>query len=266
MIPLRDENPTSSFPFVTLALIAACVGIYFFVQPTGQATFTSTDPAQQQIDDITFTLDHAAIPCELVTAEPLSIDEVERTFNGGDTSACSRDDGGSPEAFPDKRIYLAVLYSMFLHGGFLHLAGNMLFLWVFGNNIEDSRGKVPYLLFYLLSGLVATIAHVLVDPGSTVPVVGASGAIAGVMGAYLVLYPNAQIRTLFLWFFILLRDISAKWLLAFWFISQFFVSAGSGVAWMAHVGGFVFGVLAGLMWRATHRGDRDRGRIPRLSY
>ena len=84
-----------------MALIAACVGIYFFVQPTGQATFTTADPAQQQIDDLTFTLDHAAIPCELITAEPLSIDEIERTFNGGDASACRRDDGGSPEAFPD---------------------------------------------------------------------------------------------------------------------------------------------------------------------
>src|SRR5207253_8078046 len=134
-----------------------------------------------------------------------------------------------------------ILYSMFLHGSLLHIAGNMLFLWIFGNNIEDKMGPVWYLVFYLAGGLVAAAAHIIVQPTSTVPVVGASGAIAAVMGAYLVLFPNAPIRTVFIFFIFFLRDIRAKWLLIFWFISQFFISPGEGVAWVAHVGGFIFG-------------------------
>jgi len=145
-----------------------------------------------------------------------------------------------------------VLYSMFLHGGLLHLGGNMLFLWVFGNNIEDRMGKVPYLLFYLVSGLAATAAHIGVDPTSSVPVVGASGAVAGVMGAYLVLYPRVRIHTLLtLGFFVLFREIQAWVLLGFWLVSQFFIAPGSGVAWVAHVGGFVFGALIGLVLKAS---------------
>ena len=246
MIPRKDENPTRGAPVVTLALIAACVGIYFFVQPAGQATLTRRDAA----DDARFNLSYAAIPCEVTTGEPQSISEIERTFTPpGDQTAC--DDPG-PGAFPNKNVYAAVLYSMFLHGSLLHLGGNMLFLWIFGNNIEDRRGKVQYLVFYLLAGLAATAAHIAVQPRSSVPVVGASGAIAGVMGAYLVLFPNVRIRSvIFLGFFVFFRDIAAKWLLGFWLLSQFFINPNSGVAWVAHVGGFAFGVLAGLVWRGT---------------
>ena len=153
---------------------------------------------------------------------------------------------------------------MFLHGGILHLGGNMLFLWVFGNNVEDRLGPVGYLAFYLLAGVVATGAHLAIQPQSTVPVIGASGAIAGVMGAYLVWFPNVPIRTLvFLGFLVFFPEIRAKWLLGFWFVSQFFVSPNDGVAWMAHVGGFVVGVLTALLFRkprddigqvATYRG------------
>jgi membrane associated rhomboid family serine protease len=127
----------------------------------------------------------------------------------------------------------------------------MLFLWVFGNNVEDRLGHVPYLLFYVASGIVATLAHVGVDPSSTIPVVGASGAIAGVMGAYLVWFPNVPILTAFFYILILLREIKAKWLLGFWFVLQFFTSPNDGVAWVAHVGGFVFGVLVGLLLRPS---------------
>jgi membrane associated rhomboid family serine protease len=138
---------------------------------------------------------------------------------------------------------------MFMHGSILHIAGNMLFLWVFGNNIEDRMGKVAFVLFYLAGGLAAALAHIFVQPDSTVPVVGASGAIAAVMGAYLVLFPDAPIRTIIIFYFILFRDISAKWLLGFWFVSQFFVNPNEGVAWVAHVGGFVFGALVALLFR-----------------
>jgi membrane associated rhomboid family serine protease len=134
----------------------------------------------------------------------------------------------------------------------------MLFLWVFGNNIEDRFGAVRYVGFYLVGGLIATFAHVLTDPSSTVPVVGASGAIAAVMGAYLALYPSVRIRTLIFFVFIMYREISAKWLLSIWFVMQFFdaFNPNSGVAWAAHVGGFVFGVGVGLVMRSLPSGRR----------
>jgi membrane associated rhomboid family serine protease len=145
---------------------------------------------------------------------------------------------------------------MFLHGSILHIGGNMLYLWIFGNNIEDRMGSIPYLLFYLASGLVAAIAHIAVAPNSTVPVVGASGAVAGVMGAYLVLFPRVPIRTLLIFFLVLIRDIPAVWLLGFWFVLQFFTSPEAGVAWVAHVGGFLFGALVALLFRERLRPSR----------
>jgi membrane associated rhomboid family serine protease len=253
VIPLKDYNPTRRFSLVTVLILGACVVIYFFVQPTGQSAFLEADPQRQEVQqdrEIRFTLYNAAIPCEVVTGEPLSQQEVAETFRpGGDPTACDRNDT-TPPFYPGKKVYLAVLFSMFLHGGLLHLAGNMLFLWIFGNNIEDHWGHVRYAVFYLVAGLVATLAHVAAEPDSTVPMVGASGAIAGVMGAYLVMFPSVRIRTLLLFgFFFMFRDITAKWLLGFWFLLQFFTSPNSGVAWMAHVGGFVFGLLVGLGWR-----------------
>ncbi|MDQ1395467.1 MAG: hypothetical protein QOG64_726 [Acidimicrobiaceae bacterium] len=247
MIPLKDDNPTSSPAVVTMLLIAACIVVYFFVQPVGQNTIfrrsQSQDVAQQ---DNNFTFSHAAVPCEVTHGHPLVVNEQHEPV-------CA---SGSPEQepFPNKNVYLAILYSMFLHGSLLHIGGNMLYLWIFGNNIEDRMGKPLYLGFYLLAGVVATGAHILVQPSSVVPVIGASGAIAGVMGAYLVLYPNAPINSLILIPpIVLFRRISAKWLLGFWIISQFFLSPGSGVAWVAHVGGFIFGALVGLVWRSRSK-------------
>ena len=239
VIPLYDRNPTRTTPIVTLLLIATCVVIYVFIQPHRTA-----------VEDARFSFKNAAIPCEVVEGRPLAVNEVRDTLAEGDGSACENRPE-TPPVFPGKSVYLAILYSMFLHGSWLHLGGNMLFLWVFGNNIEDTAGKPLYLAFYLLSGLAATVAHIAVDPSSTVPIVGASGAIAGVMGAYLVLYPNIRIHTLIMVGLIFFSEIKAKWLLAIWFILQFFTAPGSGVAWMAHVGGFVFGVVAGLIWRAV---------------
>jgi membrane associated rhomboid family serine protease len=240
MIPLYDRNPTRTKPVVTMLLIAACVVIYLFVQPHDRS-----------VEDAKFSYSHAAIPCEIVKGRPLADDEIAKTFQEGDSSACE-DHPSDPPDFPGKNVYLAILYSMFLHGSLLHIGGNMLFLWVFGNNIEDVAGKFGYLAFYLAAGLVATFAQIALDPGSTVPMIGASGAIAGVMGAYLVLFPNVRIHSLiFLGFFVFFRDISAKWLLGIWFVTQFFTNPASGVAWMAHVGGFVFGVAAGLLWRVA---------------
>jgi membrane associated rhomboid family serine protease len=239
VIPLKDHNPTSTTPIVTILLIAACVAVYFGFQQGG--------------DQTEFTYRRAAVPCEVVTGTPMTLDEIE----SGD---CTRRDTEAP-VFPQKSVLAALVTSMFLHGSLLHLGGNMLYLWVFGNNIEDRKGKVTYLLFYLAAGVVATFAHIALDPGSTIPLVGASGAIAGVMGAYLVLFPRVQIRTLIPFFLIFIRDIEARWLLGFWFVSQFFVNPGSGVAWAAHVGGFAFGVVVGLVWKA-----RGGGAAPRVRY
>ncbi len=250
MIPLKDYNPTRHFPYVTVVLIAINVVVFLLVQRP-----TSSTPE----GEVEFSYRYAAIPCEVVEGRPLSDVEIVQTLRGGDDAACDRvsplerDDG----TFPRKQVWLAVLYSMFLHGGWLHIGGNMLFLWIFGNNIEDRMGSGGYLLFYLVAGFVAAAAHIGVQPDSTVPVVGASGAVAGVMGAYLVLFPNVPIRTLFLFFFLIFfRYVAAKWLLGFWFVLQFFTSPDAGVAWVAHVGGFAFGAVIALLLRERLRPSR----------
>ncbi|MDQ4132938.1 MAG: rhomboid family intramembrane serine protease [Actinomycetota bacterium] len=251
MIPFKDHNPTERFPFVTVVLIAVNLAIFGLLGRTGTGDI-----------ELAFTYEHAAIPCELVTGRPLTNAEVVRTSNG-DGRACEDQSsvfgGSNASAFPGKNVMLAVLSSMFLHADLIHLLGNMLFLWVFGNNIEDRLGHVMFLLFYVLAGLAATAAHVAVQPDSTVPIIGASGAIAGVMGAYLVLFPNVPIRSLV---FIFITDVPAKFLLGFWFVLQFFTSPDSGVAWVAHVAGFAFGALVAFVFR-----DRLRSPpAPRTAY
>ena len=242
MLPLRDENPVRSTPVVTWLIVALCVGAYLLWQP---GPFSNTSR------DVEFNLRYAAIPCELVDNEPLSVDEVVATFQFGDQQACGVGDPASPPFDPGKNVWVAVVVSMFLHGGLMHILGNLLFLWVFGNNIEDRLGKVGFALFYLAGGIVATASHVLVEPSSTVPLVGASGAIAAVMGAYLVWFPNAPVRTVVIFFLITILSIRAKWLLAFWFVLQFFTDPNDGVAWVAHVGGFAFGVVVALALRGV---------------
>lgn len=243
MFPLKDDNPTTRTPVVTIALIVINVLVYFLVQPFD--IIAGTD----------FTFETAAIPDELTTGEPLTEREFCTVLTGGSDAPSSivttEDVCSSPTdnaRFPGKNVYLAVLYSMFLHGGLLHLGGNMLFLWVFGNNIEDHLGKVKYVVFYLIAGAVATAAHVLPDPGSDIPLIGASGAVAGVMGAYLVWFPWARIKTIAI---LLILDLKAWMVLAFWFGSQFFISPSDGVAWLAHVGGFVFGAIIAVLARAN---------------
>jgi membrane associated rhomboid family serine protease len=220
------------------------VFVYFAVQPHGQ-----TDMVTGQVEEAEFTYSHAAVPKEVVDGHPLNCGDLERS----NTVRCSPGVPPDREPFPDKNVYLAILYSMFLHGSLLHIGGNMLFLWIFGNNIEDRMGKVGYAAFYLAGGAVAAATHILLNADSTIPVVGASGAIAAVMGAYLVLFPNAPVLTAFIFFFVFLREVPAKWLLVLWFVSQFFIGPSEGVAWSAHVGGFVFGVVAGWLLRERLR-------------
>jgi membrane associated rhomboid family serine protease len=182
-----------------------------------------------------------------------------------------------PQAVPipiDQAPWWETLFtSMFMHGGFLHIAGNMLFLWVFGNNIEDRLGRVKFLIFYLLAGLIAVYTQALIDPGSTAPTIGASGAIAGVLGAYALLFPKARVLTLiFIIFFVTLVEIPALILLAIWFVLQFVpalgqvavqTGGGEGVAYFAHVGGFLFGLAVAAIILSVTRG-RDREDPPRL--
>ena len=258
MIPLRDANPTHRTPVVTVLLIIACVFTFLFVQPSATRSVVTAPGTAEVIEETRFTYEHAAIPCELVRGRPLTVPEIRRT-GAGDAEACISDGPEGPALFPDKPVWRSVVVSMFLHGGWIHLAGNMIFLWIFGNNIEDHLGHLRYVVFYLAAGVVATAAHVLLALDSTVPIVGASGAISGVMGAYLIWFPWARVRMFVLLGFIpIWPRIPAALVLVFWFLAQFRIDPGSGVAWVAHVGGFVFGVLMAL---AARRDPRFRDRL-----
>lgn len=153
------------------------------------------------------------------------------------------------QCIENKNIYLTLLTSMFLHGGLLHIGGNMLFLWVFGNNIEDTLRPIRFVVFYLLAGLAASCAHILANPESALPTVGASGAVAGLLGGYIVLFPRARVLSVLpLFFYLTTVRLPAIAVIGLWFVSQFFIGlgqqvGGSGVAWMAHVGGFIAGAL-----------------------
>jgi membrane associated rhomboid family serine protease len=256
VIPMADENPVRHFPWCTLMLILTCTIVYFAVQPGRDIKLSWTGIESQRINanDLRFVTDNAGIPCELVRGRPLTEDEFQRT-NNSNTDACTH--GSGPSHSPGKNVYLAAVLTMFLHGSITHLFGNMLFLWVFGNNIEDRRGWWRFLLLYLVGGAVATASQVAIDPSSTVPIIGASGAIAAVMGAYLVSYPKARIKSIIFLGPVLLRKVTAAWLLILWFLTQFlYVFNNAGIAWGAHVGGFLFGVLVGCYWRLRERARR----------
>jgi membrane associated rhomboid family serine protease len=224
VIPIRDRNPTGGRAWVTLGLIAANVLVFFLWQPLGGT--------QQQQG--AFFYCHGAIPAELSDLDPIPL--TERICGG-------------------KGVVVSLFTSMFLHGGFLHIAGNMLYLWVFGNNVEERMGRVTFLAFYLAAGVAAAYAQVAVNPTSEIPLVGASGAIAGTLGAYLVMFPHARVLTLVpIFFFLQMMELPALLVLGFWFVLQIFQHVGSlqgdpgGVAWMAHIGGFVFGMAVAFLF------------------
>lgn len=227
VLPIRDENPIRIVPVLTIGLIGVCV-LVFVWQLAG-------DAQAQQVKIYRFGL----IPASLTGAADL------------------------PPGLAVVPSWTTLFTSMFMHGGFLHLGGNMLFLWIFGNNIEDRLGHGRFMLFYLLSGLGAAAAQVLLDPASMIPMVGASGAISGVMGAYMVLYPRAQVVTLvFLGFLVTTMRIRAIWYLGIWglmqLLSTFMMQPGEGgVAFAAHVGGFVAGIALILVMSPPRR--RRRG-------
>lgn len=241
MLPLRDINPTVIRPVVTLALIAINVAVFFLVQPQ-----TSADEADR------FAYEYAAIPCELRSGDPLDVQEVT-------TGSCRSAPAGN-EVFPDKIVFLSLISSMFLHGGIAHLAFNMWSLWIFGDNVEEAFGKAGYLALYLAGGVVATVGYAVFNLDSTIPLVGASGAIAAVMGAYLVLFPTHRILTLVFFFFV---AVPASLFIGFWFLGQFSIDPASNVAWEAHVAGFAFGVLIALILRVPLLRRLQAHRTPR---
>lgn len=242
MLPLFDENPASKTPWVTFALISLCLLAFAWPELSQESTSVHSLSGPSVDAKVKFHLERAAIPCEIVERRPLTTNEVGETFiDGSNGSACSAATA-SPSMFPSKLVFVSLLTSMFLHAGWLHLGLNMVFLWVFGNNIEDRFGHVLFLVFYLLGGVVSTIGHIVSQPTSTVPIIGASGAIAAVMGAYYVWYPDAPIRTLL---FLVIVDIRARWFLIGWFAFQFFAATGGSAAWTTHVAGFIFGAIGG---------------------
>ena len=222
MFPLRDENPTELVPVVTFVIIALNVLVWLFGQQAGAGEgFLASLCA------------FGAIPADITgSLDPGSLIQL------GPDLACRASGLG----------WLTILTSMFMHGGWMHLIGNMWFLWVFGNNIEDSMGHIRFVIFYLLCGSLAALAHIVTDPGSIVPTVGASGAISGIMGAYLVLYPRVRVHTLFfLIVFVRVIPLPAWVLLVQWIVIQVwsgfstYGAEGGGIAFWAHIGGFVAG-------------------------
>lgn len=233
MLPIRDINPTRARPFITWALVAACALVYFAWQP-----------ASGTEEEAEFLYQRAAIACEITTGDPLAYAEYA-------SETCS--DAPADPIFPGKNVWLAVGVSMFLHGGFLHLAFNMWSLWIFGNNVEEAFGVPGFLLLYAASGVAATAGFVWANADSTVPLVGASGAIAGVMGAYLVLFPRHLVMTLVIFRIV---AIPALFFLGLWFLSQFLLAdQAGGIAWEAHVAGFLFGALVTLPFRRRLLGN-----------
>jgi membrane associated rhomboid family serine protease len=250
MFPIKDENPTSSTPVVTLVLIAINI-VVFLTEPL----FASG--REGQIAEIKYFACRAAIPYEVTHGERLA-ERLEGQVFPPDPEASVF--AQAERLFcPQKNVWLSILVSMFLHGSILHIAGNMLFLWVFGNNVEDRLGKGKFLAFYLLSGIAATYAQSYVFPSSATPLVGASGAIAGILGAYLLMFPRARIKSLvILVIFITMIELPAAVVIGLWFVLQLVSSVGSvaadtGVAYMAHVGGFLAGMLLLLIFRPRQR-------------
>ena len=251
MFPLKDNIPTDRFPVLTVAIIVVNVLAYLLFQKAiGSSLVNSPDEANLlRWGAYPYEFTHPGEQCELV----------------GEEIACRSGVEGEPPAV------LTAFSSMFMHGGLLHLGGNMLFLWIFGNNVEDRMGRVRFVIFYLLGGLAAIAAQTAVGPDAMVPTVGASGAVAGVLGGYLLLYPRARVLTLiFIVFFFTIIELPAILILGFWFVQQVLfgyfdladpTGEGGGVAYFAHIGGFVFGLLAIRLFARRER-DQDARHDP----
>jgi membrane associated rhomboid family serine protease len=250
MFPISDENERGHGPaFVSLAFIAMNIVVFLVLQGAGSSA-----------EGFEFTYGYSAVPFEITNNVDLT--EPQPVTIGGRTESIPQEPGPSP-------IWLTLFWSMFMHGGWLHLAGNLLFLWIFGDNVEHRIGHGLYLIFYVVAGVVASFAQILTDTGSFIPTLGASGAISGVLGAYLVMFPTNRVLVLVFRFPLWVPAIVA---IGLWAALQFLNGFGSiavseetgggGVAYMAHIGGFVAGVVAGLVFRTMFNEPRHpRGTI-----
>ena len=279
MIPLKDNIPTSRFPILTVLLIVANVAVFVW-----QTQFSAPDDAVLNRAGLESGIDQSAVEfgaipyrvthpsqsdCflgyvpqgEQAVAPEIVCEGTEELAAAERVAGEALDENGTrttvPEPAPLDQAawWVTLITALFMHGGILHLGGNMLFLWIFGGNIEDSMGRGRFLLFYALAGLISIYAQSLIDPASTVPTIGASGAVAGVLGGYALLYPHARVLSLvIIIFFVTLIEIPAMILLGIWFVLQFLpaigqtaltdLAGGDSVAYLAHVGGFVFGLVA----------------------
>jgi membrane associated rhomboid family serine protease len=243
LFPIKDNIPTLRFPVITVVLIVLNCVSYFFLQKKSGIDFSGNSLDQSDLAH------YSAIPYELTHwGKECDFDPTA----GG--VVCEGQPGTTGSASPQLPPLVTIFTSMFTHGGLLHLGGNMLFLWIFGNNVEDAMGRVRFIIFYLLGGIAALALQSVIDPSSTAPTLGASGAIAAVLGGYIILYPRARVLTVvFIILFFTLIEVPAIVVLGFWFLEQVLFGAlgltdptggGGGVAYFAHIGGFIFGLVA----------------------
>ena len=259
MFPLKDNIPTRRFPVITVAIIAINVVMFFGFQ---HATLSLSGAGVDQENVVKY----GAIPYEISHPGDQCV--------GPTTASCADAAVVEEQTGVDlPPTWLTVLTAMFMHGGLLHIVGNMLFLWIFGNNVEDSMGRAKFVAFYLLGGLAAVLAQTGIDPDSTIPTIGASGAVAAVLGGYALLYPRARVVTVvFIIIFFTVLELPALVVLGLWFLLQVFygandlaqpVGGGGGVAYFAHIGGFLFGLLLIKLFADRVHDDYDRqSRIP----
>lgn len=252
MFPLKDNIPTDRTPYVTIAFIAINVLVYFVLQSKGAIFGGPSDSGVVDYGAIPYEITHPGEQCAII--------------DNGQAIGCGEGGDGPP-------TILTIFSSMFMHGGLLHIGGNMLFLWIFGNNVEDSMGHVKFVAFYLLGGIAAVLAQTAIEPNAAVPTIGASGAVAAVLGGYILLHPRARVITLiFIVFFFTIVELPAMVVLGLWFLLQLFYGAveastpagggGGGVAYFAHIGGFVFGLLLIKLFASRSKDYTDPPKYP----
>ena len=223
MIPISDINPARNSPIISRIFIFATVAVFILIQP------------KNEIELINFFYEYSAIPCELLNLSPLS----ESQFYNNDCFYKQ-----NIVIFPNKNLIYSVVFANFFHANFIHILGNLWSFWIFGNNVEDKLGKIKFSIFLLLIAFLSIGVHTIINFDSLIPVVGASGIVSGIMGAYVYLFPNAKLLVLVPFGILFPTTIKARTFMYFWFISQIFIAIGSSnISWEAHIGGFILGYL-----------------------
>jgi len=223
VIPISDINPARNTPVISRIFMFATVGVFLLIQP------------KNQIELFNFFYQYSAIPCELVNFSPIS----ESQYYNND---CFNNQTSS--IFPEKNLFLSIISANFFHANFIHILGNLWSFWIFGNNVEDKLGKFRFIIFLIFIGIISISVHTYLNQDSLIPIVGASGIVSGLMGAYVFMFPNARLLVLVPFGFLFPTTIKAKFFMIFWFMSQILISiSDQNISWEAHVGGFAFGYL-----------------------